>query len=152
MDQKRVFIMKKTFKILGIIAFTALIGFSMTACPPEETEGPPPPEKFLTVTGIPSEHIGKIGAVKLYTPGSPPVVTVYSTMEKINGDSITFPLYNWAGENPWQGSGNYKITIFIFQDRKAAALGQPIYKGVTTEEIVITEPTTAIEWSSFTKS
>jgi len=146
MDRKRVFFMKKTFKILGIIALTAAIGFSMTACPPEETYTPPPPEKFITVTGIP--YTGKIGAVKLYPPDSSDVV-VYSTDEKISGDSVTFPLYNWADESPWLGNGDFSITIFIFENKTAVVNGQIIYKGVTTEIAAITEPTTVIEWSSF---
>jgi hypothetical protein len=36
MDQKR-FFMKNLFKTLGIIALVAVIGFTMTACPPEPT-------------------------------------------------------------------------------------------------------------------
>jgi hypothetical protein len=145
--------MKKTFKILGIIALTAAIGFSMTACPPEDTYSPPPPESFITVKDMPSNYNGKIGAVKLYPIDSSDGTvssnaTVYSTTEKINGNSVTLPLYNWAEENPWLGSGDFSITIFIFENKTALVNGQTIYKGVTTE--TITETTTIIEWSNFT--
>jgi hypothetical protein len=143
--------MKKTFKILGIIALTAAIGFSMTACPPEDTYSPPPPESFIIVTGMPSNYNGKIGAVKLYPIDSDDNVssnaTVYSTTEKINGNSVTLPLYNWTEENPWLGSGDFSITIFIFDNKTAMVNGQTIYKGITTE--TITETTTIIEWSKF---
>jgi len=35
--------MKKTFKLLGIIALVAIIGFSMTACNQANDPAPPPP-------------------------------------------------------------------------------------------------------------
>jgi len=140
--------MKKTIKILGIIAFIAVIGFSMTACPTEGTNSPAKPEKYITVTGIPPNYTNMIGALKLYPIGNPSVVTVYSTEEIISGTSVILPLFNWAKEDPWLGSGNYKVAIFIFKDKKAAATGVYIYKGATTETS-ITETTTTIEWSSF---
>jgi hypothetical protein len=145
--RKGVFFMKKTFKILGIIALTAMIGFSMTACP-HDTSGPPTPEYFITVTGIPPTYNGMIGAVKLYPSDSPDAVTVYSTVEKIIGNSVTLPLFNWVEENPWLGSGSFKITIFIFENRNAAAQNPPNtkFKG-SISEIAITEATTTIEWS-----
>jgi len=140
--------MKKTIKILGIIAFIAVIGFSMTACPTEGTNSPAKPEKYITVTGIPSTYNNMIGALKLYPIDNLSVVTVYSTEEKISGASVDLPLFNWAKEDPWLGSGNYSITIFIFKDKKDAAAGQYRYKGVIAEN-TITETTTTIEWSSF---
>jgi hypothetical protein len=148
--------MKKTFKILGIIALAAAIGFSMMACPTEGTSRPAPPEKFITVTTIPSTYNQKIGAVKLYPiddPSNPTVysgVTVYSTEEEIKGNSVELPLYNWGSEDPWHGSGSYRIALFIFNDKKAAAAGQPIYEGFITEQS-ITETKTIIEWTSFTQ-
>jgi hypothetical protein len=140
--------MKNTFKILGIIAFIAVIGFSMTACPNEGTDKPAPPEKFIIITNIPSTYNNMIGALKLYPIDNPSVVTVYSTEEKIIGASVELPLFNWAEEKPWLGSGNYKVDIFIFKDKNAAVAGDCIYKGATTETS-ITETKTTIEWDSF---
>ena len=139
--------MKKTIKILGIIAFIAVIGFSMTACPPE-ADNPAKPEKYITVTGIPPNYTNMIGALKLYPIGNPSVVTVYSTEEIISGTSVILPLFNWAKEDPWLGSGSYNITIFIFKDKKEATAGQYRYKGVV-ENTAITETTTIIDWSLF---
>ena len=140
--------MKKAFKILGIITFFAVIGFSMTACPTEGTNSPAKPEKYITVTGIPSTYNNMIGALKLYPIDNLSVVTVYSTEEIISGTSVILPLFNWAKEDPWLGSGNYRVAIFIFKDKKASSSGDYIYKGATTETS-ITETTTTIEWSSF---
>ena len=141
--------MKKTIKILGIIAFIAVIGFSMTACPPE-ADNPAKPEKYITVTNIPPAYNNMIGALKLY-PLNSSNVAVYSTEEKISGNSVKLPLFNWAGEKPWLGSGSYRIIIFIFKDKKEAAAGQNRYKGVIAEN-AITEATTAIEWSLFSSN
>ena len=139
--------MKKTFKISGIIALAVVIGFFMTACP-DDKGGPEEPKSFITVTGIPSDYIGKIAAVKL-SPLNSSEITVYSTEEKINETSRELPLYNWADSKPWIGSGSFSITIFIFQDKTAAAGGQKTDAGIA--DITITEATTAIGWSSFTK-
>jgi hypothetical protein len=147
-SEKGVFFMKKPLKILGIIAFIAVIVFSMTACPAEGASSSAKPENFITVTEIPPGYNGMIGALKLYSPDSSKV-TVYSTEEKISGDSVTLPLFKWSNEDPWSGSGRYDISIFIFRDKKAAAAGNYIYKGATTETS-ITEATTAIEWALFT--
>ncbi|MDR2575413.1 MAG: hypothetical protein LBC52_03115 [Treponema sp.] len=142
--------MKKPFKISGIIAFVAVIGFSMTACPDDDTDNrAPKPENFIKVTDIDPAYNGKIGALKLY-PINSSDVTVYSTEEKISGNSGRFPLYNWKGENPWLGSGSYRITIFIFENRAEAAQAKTIYKGDITE-IAINEKTTTIEWTRFTE-
>jgi len=150
--------MRKPFKILGIIAFIAVIGFSMTACDDDDTDdSAPKPENFIKVTGIVPAYSGKIGALKLYPvspdddPAKTPTVTVYSTEEIINVTSTTFPLYNWKNEKPWLGTGKFRITIFIFENRAAVVQGTTIYKGETTEIVDITEKTTTINWLSFTQ-
>jgi len=143
--------MKKTFKILGIIAFIAVIGFSMTACPTEGTSNSAPPEKFIIVTNISSTYNQKIGAVKLYPIDDPTNPTVYSTEEEIKGNSVELPLYNWGKEDPWHGSGSYRIALFIFNDKKAAAAGQTIYEGFIAEKSITEETKTTIEWTSFTQ-
>jgi len=141
--------MKNPFKILGIIALSMITGFSMTACPHDAVSPPPMPEKFIIITDIDPTYNGMIGALKLYLPGSS-VAAVYSSEEKIINNSVTLPLYNWAGEDPWLGSGSFSITIFIFENRSAAAQKPPItkYKGSITE-IAITEATTTIAWGMF---
>ena len=142
------FFMKKPFKILGIIALAAVTGFSMTACP-DDKDDLPKPEFFITVTDIPSTYNGKYGVIILYTPASsepPSALTAYSPMEKIKGTSIKVPLYN-KKDDPWSGSGIYRITILIFEN---TATETWTYAGVTPETS-ITEKTTAIAWNSFSQ-
>jgi hypothetical protein len=134
--------MKNTFKILGIIAFIAVIGFSMTACPNDA--GYSGTKQFITVTDIPSTYINKYGILMLSPPNNPSDIVAYSSMEKISGASFTFPLYNWKNGDPWEGSGSYIIKILIFENRTDT---QWKYAGVTLE-INITE-TTTIPWSLF---
>jgi len=43
--------MKKIFKLIGIIAIVAIIGFSFTACEEEEDDPPPPPPPYANYLG-----------------------------------------------------------------------------------------------------
>ena len=137
--------MKGNIKIFGIIALSAVIVFSMTACP-NEPSPPPEPKYFITVTGIPSTHDGKYGIVLLSQPGpSDPIYTAWSLRQKIKGTSYKFPLYNHLSSDPWSGSGEYRLNILIFQDNYAQDL---MYSGIITQTS-ITETNTAIAWASF---
>jgi hypothetical protein len=139
--------MKKAFKILGILAFVAAIGFSMAACKGGDDE---PDPNIIIVTDIPSTYVGKVGALMLSTSTSTNY-PVYS-IETINGSSFSFPLKDWIHDSrPWDGSGSFGITIFIFNNIEDARdkTKQPIYTGVKPENIDITEKTTTLEWSSF---
>jgi len=137
--------MKKAFKILGIIALVAAIGFSMAAC--KDSDDDPDPN-LITITGIPTSYVGKVGALMLSTSTSS-IYPVYS-IETIKGTSFSFPMKDWIHDSrPWDGSGSFGVTIFIFNDIEAARAGNYIYAGVKPENIEITEQTTALDWSSF---
>ena len=142
--------MKKTFKILGIIALVVAIGFSMAACPDgSSTTSYPQPKQFITVTDIPPNYNGKYGVIVLSPPGSSDI-TAYSTREKINDTSFKFPLYDGKKNNPWTGRGSYSIKILIYNN---GLMDNLIYVGVISNENKeenITETTTTITWSSFT--
>jgi len=139
--------MKKTFKILGIIALVVAIGFSMTACSDgSSTTSYPQPKQFIDVTGIPSAYNGMIGALRLKYPDTDKII-VYSTEEKISENSTTFPLFNWNDEKPWEGSGNFSITIIIFRNSTDAAAGTYIYAGVIGANTNIYGTTTTLPWS-----
>jgi len=140
--------MKNIFKILGITAIITAIGFSITACGGGSDYSVPEPKTFITVTDIPSAYNGMIGALVLY-PSDSLEIAVYSTEEKISGNSTVFPLFNYADEAPWEGSGSFRIAIIIFQDVSAAASGQREYSGIIAEDTSITETTTVISWASF---
>jgi len=153
--------MKKTFNIFGIIALTAIIGFFLAAC--QNGSGSEGPQKFIKIIGIPISYNGKYGALMLSQPKSS-YYTVYS-MKDMNMEiettedeetiySFTFPMLNWKNDSrPWGGNGSYKITIFIYDSFDAMVINEQnyIYAGVIPEEIKITEITTEIEWSLFTK-
>jgi hypothetical protein len=140
--------MQKTFKILGIIALTAVIGFSMAACKGESEPDP----NIITITGIPQIYVGKVGALMLSTSASEKNYPVYS-IETITGTSFSFPMRDWNHDSrPWDGSGSFGITIFIFnsiEDARNKNEDKSIYKGVKPGNTDITELTTTLEWSSF---
>jgi len=135
--------MKKTFKIFRIIALVAVVGFFMTACK-DNDDYPDSPKQFIQVTDIPSIYNYKYGYILLYQPGSSDI-SVYSAMEKIKGSSYSFPLYRWGKNDPWEGSGSFRVNILIFEN---ATTEQWIYAGVITETDIINK--TVITWSSFT--
>jgi len=148
--------MRKTFKISGTVALVAVIGFFMTACPDDNGDSPAKPEYFITITDIPSAYNGMFGALKLFPPdpADPAVYSskpaAFSTEVKISATSVTLPLFKWSNLDPWSGTGSYRITIYIFENRIAAA--NELYKYVGKIENDITEKTTFIEWAlcSFT--
>jgi hypothetical protein len=144
---KEWFFMHKTFKILGVFALAIVIGFSMAACNGGD-DGPDP--NIITITDIPSIFVGKVGALMLSTSTSA-FYQVYS-IETINGTSFSFPMRDWIHDSsPWDGSGSFGITIFMFDDIAAARNGNYIYAGVIPGNTEITEQTTTLEWSSFVR-
>ena len=46
--------MKKIFKVFGIVALVAVIGFSFTSCEEEDDPPPPPPPPFMQMVKIPA--------------------------------------------------------------------------------------------------
>jgi len=144
--------MKKTYKIWGIIALTAVIGFLMAAC--NDSASTPAPKRFITVTGIHNTYIGKFGTILLYPyPINSSTPTVYS-METIS-ETTEFSLLNWKRDDPWSGKGNFRVTFLIYDsvDMANNYPSQYIYAGVLAENtsIKIEEKYTDMEWSLFIK-
>jgi hypothetical protein len=146
--------MKKAIKILAamrsiaIIVLVAAIGFSMAAC---KHGGGDPDPNIIKIKDIPSIYVNKVGALMLSTSASEKNYSVYS-IETITETSFSFPMKDWISDSsPWDGTGSYSVTIFIFEDIAAARDKdkKPIYTGVIPEKIDITERTTTLEWSSF---
>jgi hypothetical protein len=144
---KRVFLMKGIIKIFGIIALSAVIVFSMTACP-NEPSPPAEPKYFITVTGIPVTYDGMYGILLVFPPNSsdPKAYTAWSLRQKIKveGNSYTFPLYNNAGSDPWAGSGNYFLNILIYQNSTTPT----VMSSGNTTPISITDKYTTIAWGA----
>jgi len=142
--------MKKTFKILAamlriaIIALFVTIGFSMAACK-NDSDDPNQPKQFLKVEGIPKTYKNMYGII-LLTPPNSSDITIYSALEKINDTSISFPLYIWEDDDPWEGSGSFCVKILIFKNAESE---DRVYQGVTTKTKITDN--TVIKWSSFTE-
>jgi len=108
--------MKNVFKVLGIIAIVAVIGFSMVSCGDDGVGGGggekfPAPKGKLTVTGIPSEYNGKFAYVGQFKVNDPPYdnlvggakmavkgSSIYYTPVAISGGKVEIPLYIAKGE------------------------------------------------------
>jgi len=141
--------MKGNIKIFGIIALSAVIVFSMTACPNDTTSPPPEPKYFITVTGIPATYNGMDGILLVFPPGStdPKAYTAWSLRQKIKveGNSYTFPLYNNASSDPWAGSGNYFLNILIYQN---STTPPTVMSSGKNTPISITGTNTTIAWEA----
>jgi hypothetical protein len=137
--------MKKTFKILGIIAIISVIGFSMTACKDSDVD-----PNTITITDIPGNYIGKFGTLLLFPyPITSSTPTVYA-METISGGTTIFSLYKYKRDDPWDGSGDFRVTFLIFED---VSVETNVYTGVLAagSNITITGKNTNMAWNSFIK-
>ena len=113
--------MKNLLKLIGIIAFAAVIGFAMTACEEAAEIG------SVTITGIPSTYNGKF-VMMLVDKGNE--VQAYG-MGTISGTSHTFNLLDWDDdESTTISEGNYGVTIMIAQNMKAITDDEEEYIGV----------------------
>jgi hypothetical protein len=101
--------MKNTFKLFGIIALLAIIGFSMAACSGDDdggTGGGNSGPKTIKIVDVPSNWQGSIGVYifsEFKTSGKPDFVA---------GKTYSFSggLIN-ADLSPFTGSGEYYVTI-----------------------------------------
>jgi len=134
--------MKNTFRMIGIIAVVAVIGFMTISC-----EEPKPQEpKTLIITGQSTK-----GDVGIFPTGK----TVQQILENgdallvagadynnsdytVSGSTLTIPLYNKTGGTRWTGSGNYDVYLM---------LDSGIYKAT----INFSSETTTVALSQFTK-
>ena len=129
---------KSIFKLFGIIALVALVGFSMTACDSSNESGP---QTTVTVTGIPSEYNGMLAFITVDIPNGHDGWN----MATISGGSATFPLLDWRDDKPYSVSGDYMVIIFIFTDLNNFA--NSVYDGFIMSKRI--QENTIIEWSEF---
>jgi len=125
--------MKNIFKLFGIIAIVAVIGFSFVACDEEVEEDDSSTSGRLTITGLSSYNGWKIQSV------SPPIdLTTYEqasdlgvtnnnnkdqTEVTINGDSVTYYVWktskkaltdhNWHWKNYNGNDQNVVFNVWI---------------------------------------
>jgi len=113
--------MKNLLKVFGIIAFIAVIGFTMTAC--DEKDG----VESVTITGIPSEYNGKF-AMMLVDKGSK---THGWAMGTITGTSSTFNLLDWDDDEPTTISeDNYTVALLIANNVNDVSAKTYLFEGI----------------------
>jgi hypothetical protein len=159
--------MKNLYKLVGIIAFVAVIGFSMTACNNGGGNGAPKTNtdpKMLVITGVTDSVAGKyfhyeasggedlytkVGTIWLYPAGTelPPKVdqaawnmNAYANIDR-NGETYTIPLMTPKWEK-WTGTGKYDIWVF------SDLTGDPDH-GAVLRNVNFSETVTMVAWSSF---
>jgi len=116
--------MKNLFKVLGIIALVAIIGFSLTACGDDGSDGGNPTtgggSGTFTVTGIPSQHNGKYalfmggdedGDEYLMGFQSINMSSGVATLVRIANGSVSLPMWTVAGEQLVRYSGTSDTAV-----------------------------------------
>jgi hypothetical protein len=146
------FFMKNFFKCFGIIAFVAVIGFSLVSCGPKPNTDP----KTIVITGLANSYT--YGDIGLFTAGTSLedvaqnkgfVAGASWENEDIvhTGGSITYPLYN-PGTNSgrWKGNGTFDV-YFLYTTGTYNADTNPtkVYKA----SVSFTEATTSVAFSKF---
>ena len=133
--------MKKIFKLIGIIAIVALIGFSMTACPvPPEPDVKEDPALTGTITISPS------GTVDIGTK----LTATYSGSESVNfqwkkdGSNVGTASTTTPNEFTPTAAGSYKVTV--------SATG---YKSMDSNTVTVTDGSSGpggSDWVAVTNS
>jgi hypothetical protein len=98
--------MKNTFKVLGIIALVAIIGFSMFSCGDKNDSGGGDAKK-ITVTGITGNY--SMAMISLISEDSDSGI---GGMGEISGGSVTFGLMN-EDETAYTGSGSFYVMLIV---------------------------------------
>jgi len=111
--------MKNVFKVLGIIALVAVIGFSTTSCK-EDTGG------GLTITGL-NEYNGKYayalagqgGVYRIYAATKIDLNDYKITYGKIRGGSVNLNVYRVRSDNSFNkygASDELTFSVYIYND------------------------------------
>jgi len=118
--------MKNFLKLLGIIAFVAVIGFSMSACDDDSDDnsggnndggggnGGGSNEKSIKITGLDdfygsSYQLGLATTIdKLYDED-----LVAFAEGTIRSGTQTAPLLDYKTGDPWTGSGSYYVGVYL---------------------------------------
>jgi hypothetical protein len=130
--------MKNLYKVLGIIALIAVIGFSAVSCKDKEDgedEGKVSGgAKSITITGLPSGTHYEI-EIEIFSDDDD-YIAWGEEDEEFSGSSFTVPLYdaNSEFEKPWTGSGSYYIWLELDEEDEYYYTG-----GKTFEQLGMTE-------------
>jgi len=116
--------MKNFWKIIGVFALVAIIGFSMLSCGGGSGKG------GLTITGLPSEYNGKYvwlqgngdGALMCYAGVKGKIVLTALVsdwqLDRISNGSVTTSVWEVKSENKgeipeYKGNGTFKLDLVI---------------------------------------
>jgi hypothetical protein len=107
------------------------------------------PQLRTTVTGIPDEHNGKLGMITFSAGSSRNDPTLAWAMGTISNSSTTLNILDWVTDQPYNKTGNYFVTFFVYEDIDAAAAGQTLWQGIIMSKDI--GEVNSIEFSEFTK-
>jgi hypothetical protein len=134
--------MKNIFKIMGIIAFVAVIGFSFTSCGGGGGGGSTlnNDPKTIVITGIPNSFNGKEAGI-LVQKSLEDWDREKAGMGTIAGGSVTAAL--WKDDKEWTGTGDYYVTFLLITGSDISDFNH------TKTKVSIKSANTAIAWSEF---
>ena len=137
--------MKNTFKVLGVIALTAIIGFSMTAC--EEEDDSPKPQKSQSV--IDFIDVIAYGNGKFVAVGESynQLTETYTNKIATSTDGVTWT----AVTKSVFGDDDY-IHGIVYGNGKFVAVGYSINYSTETYTNKIATSTDGVTWTAVTQS
>jgi len=131
--------MKKTIKTFRIATFIIMLaGLTMAAFA----------QKTISIQGIPKSHNGMIGMLALTPPGNNQKYTAYSLV-KLESPSTKFPLLDFVTDKPWLGSGNFAVTLLIYDNVEAVKKSQYKFHYQTAAPTGVTQTAINMQWSQF---
>jgi hypothetical protein len=137
--------MRNTIKWFGIIVLIAVIGFSFATCK-DDDDGP---QLKITITGIFADYNGMLGWISMDTGSAKTDPTVAWATGTISDGSITFNILDMKTDQPYNKTGNYFITFFVFENLDSAINGETLWEGFIMSKNI--GEITSIGLSEFTK-
>jgi hypothetical protein len=135
--------MKNIFKLLGIIALAAVIGFSMTACD-DGDDGVVITPKSIKITGL-SAYNGQTGTLLLSSSADKYYLldtiaaTKTGTVVVVEGGTLTAPLYKidspvlgTTTDKRWTGLGSYYVIAWVGSNKFVTKSKKSFVSPVTT--------------------
>ena len=149
--------MNNIFRLIGVIAIAAIIGFSFVSCDGDgdgdgNTNNTDP--KALVVTLTDTQKTEGAGGFTIYilpagtTTLNPSSIIAGngSNTNTISGNTLTVPLYKTTGNTRWSDSGTYDVYLYCLED--SANTNNTAYKKAS---VAFTSATTTVAGSTFTK-
>ncbi|MDR0320108.1 MAG: hypothetical protein LBI28_01260 [Treponema sp.] len=140
--------MRKKIILLAMPVLILALSMALLGCVTTGSQGP---QLSVTVTGIPAEYNGKLGWVLMDTGPSRNDPTVAWAMGTISNGSITFNILDWKTDKPYNKTGNYFVTYFVWEslDAVRAPGVDALYTGIIMSKAF--GETTSVGFSEFTK-